>query len=107
VECSAAGPSVEFPSLTNAAYCRTHSVGAAHQAQISPVAERVLALPWLSVDDALALVIKVVGGGSTITNKLRPLMAQSLHRQALISHIIKKNKWEQRTFQECTFQLIH
>ncbi len=37
--------------------------------------------------------------GSTITNRLHPLMAQSLHRQALISHIIKRNRWEERTFQ--------
>jgi hypothetical protein len=40
--------------------------------------------------------------GSTITNKLRLLMAQALHRDTIISHILKKTKWTNRTF-----QLIH
>ena len=31
---------------------------------------------------------RILYEGSTITNKLHPLMAQSLHQQALISHII-------------------
>jgi hypothetical protein len=34
---------------------------------------------------------RILHDGSTITNKLRPLMAQSLHRQTLVSHITNKN----------------
>ncbi len=40
--------------------------------------------------------------GSTITNNLRPLMAQSLHCNNFISHIKKKNKWTDHTI-----QLVH
>jgi hypothetical protein len=38
--------------------------------------------------------------GSTITNKLRPLMAQILHRPELMLHIIKRNRWVESTFQK-------
>jgi hypothetical protein len=41
---------------------------------------------------------RILYEGSTITNKLRSLMAQALHRPALVSHLIRKNKWEERTF---------
>jgi hypothetical protein len=41
---------------------------------------------------------RILYEGSTITNKLRYLMAQALHRPALVSHLIRKNKWEERTF---------
>jgi hypothetical protein len=39
---------------------------------------------------------------STTTNRLRTLMPQSLHRKKFISHIMKKNQWN-----ESTFQLVH
>ncbi len=45
---------------------------------------------------------RILYEGSTITNKLHPLMAQSLHCQTLVLHIIKKNKWN-----ESIFCLIH
>ena len=59
------------------------------------------------VPKAMPLVHKHFGAriiyeGSTITNKLRPLMAQALHRDAITSHILRKTKWTDRIF-----QLIH
>ncbi len=45
---------------------------------------------------------RLLFAGSTITNKLCPLMAQALHRESLIAHIVQKNKWD-----EHTFHLIH
>jgi hypothetical protein len=47
---------------------------------------------------------RILHDGSTITNKLHPIMARALHRQNIISHILKKTKTK---WMESTFNLIH
>jgi hypothetical protein len=42
--------------------------------------------------------VRILHDGSIITSKLYTIMSHSLHRESIISHILKKTKWTQRTF---------